>query len=297
MRLASVLALILLAAACTAAEAPVSQPTATEIVTPAPTPEPTPEATEMPTPAPTPITTPSPDPTPRPLAFAVCPDSREQAGLEISFDPGAVNRVDAINQKCGPHMTEEECPDSREKAGLVFRYDRDTMSRQSAVERHCGSVIHRSNWTITEETDSLSGNTFYVARNEAVDYVITDDYYLDTVPALTVLCIVTKTETFLVITAIFGAGFLYGPRSGVKVLYKFDDREPVEDRWIGDSSMDWEVVHVPNQKAGSFISLLRQSEKFVIRAWELDGVDVGTLTFDLAGFDRDVEPVLQECGY
>lgn len=58
---------------------------------------------------------------------------------------------------------------------------------------------------------------------------------------------------------------------------------------------EWEDEYA--QILNDFIELLRDEGVMVFRVWDREGVEIGTISFDLTGFVQHAEPVLQECGY
>ena len=254
--LAAVLALAILAAACSSDP---SVPAAQPVVTAVPTPEPT--ASPIPSPTPEPTAAPTPEMTPNPA----------------------------------PPRLQGDCPANRERSGQTYMYSADELGQEDFFDQHCGPVVFSSNWIVDREQDKLTGTWIITARNETFDYDVPG--YVDYTPALIFLCLAEDDDdSHLLISALYG-GFPIIDVGGVKVLYRFDNDDPIEDQWAMDTSLEYGAVFVPVPKIRAFVQQIRESNQFVIRAWDYQNDSAGTLTFDLSGFDRDVEPVLQECGY
>ena len=287
-----VLCMALAASACTSAgETPVSQPD--PVVTAAPTAEPTAS------PVPTPSATPAPTPV-QIMEQAVCPETRENAGLEYDFAPRQFSEARAEDHFCGERtLFTRTCPSNRSKAGSVYTYSPSEHSTAAADAINCGAKVQKSAWTTGEEVDRLTGSRFVVAVNDSsdhnVDLTFTDD------PRLLVGCVLSDNGSDLLVTMWFGNAPVSGFGNSVvgfrvDVAYRFDNEPLVEQEW--DHDISGRIYVLPKDKIQKFVSSLERGRELVFRVWQNRlGEKTYTATFDLTGVDRDVEPVLQECGY
>lgn len=73
------------------------------------------------------------------------------------------------------------------------------------------------------------------------------------------------------------------------LIYRFDDRAPVESRWGHDSSYAF------NFEPEAFVSAMRGSSKLVVRATAYDYSNVDVI-FDVTGADQAIQRVYEACG-
>ena len=196
-----------------------------------------------------------------------------------------------------PKMRQGVCPSARENGGLAYEFDLDEMGWQEAVDSFCGPVPPPSAWITFTEIDELTGAQIMFADSWAVEHDVPWPYDRDT-PFLRILCLSNDTNSDLAVFVDLGGMPVIGYRDGLisrdaKVIYRFDDNPLIEDYWeVGDR----ELVILYRNKYRSFVRSLRGADNLILRAWAFRD-EAYTMTFDLAGVERDVDPVLQECGY
>lgn len=188
-------------------------------------------------------------------------------------------------------MTDATCPHNRERAGRSFSFDSRVMNRSDALSANCGAVIPPSAWNTRAEEDALTGKTSLTAYSESRDHDI-DTYSGD--PWLSIGCF---EGVDLVVAVWFGASLASDWRRGheIQTAYRFNDGRLVEQYWDGEPGPS-DFALAPERYNRNFVASLRDEGELVFRAFGAFG-DTYTITFDLTGVDRDVEPVLDECGY
>ncbi|WP_419846452.1 hypothetical protein [Candidatus Poriferisocius sp.] len=241
---------------------------------------------------------------------ALCDDSYRDAGKEFRFDPDSTSLWDAADESCGEwcgewcdeadsYLDGATCSDEWELAGTYFAYDLYEMTFEEAEAEHCGSRLSPpSNW---EHIYDFNGNLSTVF-NSTPFY---DFHDLSSSPELHMGC----PEGDLLV-AIFLDDYTIFPSSGVfiPVGYGFargiDDTMNqatyVEEDWLGNSGggligMPYRVSVIGDGQT-SFVRNVRSHGWLVFAALTSDGRVIGA-QFELAGVGRDVEPMLQECGY
>ena len=281
--------------------------------------------------APDPASTASPAPTSTSVlnntVRGVCPDSREHAGLAYTFDPSQISTFEAWDEFCGlakarPTAVSEvsaTCPESRERAGLRFQYDPAEMAREEALIReemgedmferyigeggvadflHCGELVTttpervpESAWTVDRGRDGVD--------RPYTDTILHDYFGLRENPKLAVWC----DEGELLVAISVGTGRII-PTNGpfVELGYQFGNWGEAEasgpyfeQDWLGDNRTG-AYAGLPPGSQSEFVRALRRYEQ-VSFAILSAGDGINTVHFDLTGVDRDVGPVLQECGY
>ena len=179
------------------------------------------------------------------------------------------------------------CPSDREKAGMVFEYERRNFI--DARDEFCGPELI-STWFTNRSEDVLTGEKSLAAFTDATSHDV-DFTYIGSTPSLGIEC----EGRSLRLGVWFAGEPLPSGYMDIMVLYRFDDNDPVEEAWDGEPEKEFAIL--PGERGHSFMEGLRTSNKLILRAWNYRGRELGTLTFDLAGFELDAEPVLQECGY
>ena len=248
------------------------------------------------------------------------------AGLPYDYDPDKFSAEEAVEYFCGMQVTgtagsevSAVCPDNRERAGLTYRYDPAEMATEEALFRedlgddffekyigeggmaeflHCGELeattserVPESAWTVDRGRDGVD--------RPYTDTILHDYFGLSENPKLAVWC----DESELLVAISVGTGRII-PTNGpfVELGYQFGNWGETEasgpyfeQDWLGDSRTG-AYAGLPPGSQSEFVRALRRYNQ-VSFAILSAGDGISTATFDLTGVDRDVEPVLQECGY
>lgn len=244
--------------------------------------------------APTPASTPEPR-----IVTTRCPPDRRNAWLEYEYEPAQTSPADARDEFCGPVniIVERECPSK----GKTYKFLRHEYSNDEAVDEFCTSenetsaVIATSAWSALLNDRAPAGQEYHAAWTVAAAHSASSG--LNTAPQLRVECIDGKLRFKVWLGGPFAAWVTQAP-----VTHRFDEGELAVVAWAEDTDIlnplfpvaDHKVV-LPAAERREFLRLLRSSDEFV---WDYDDETfVGRAVFRLDGFDSDVEPVLQECGY
>lgn len=192
-----------------------------------------------------------------------------------------------------PIMTTGKCSDKRQNAGLEYEFDRSMMTRVEAADEFCGAI--RSAWVRHDDVDRLTGVKLMYADSIAVEH---DSELQFEAAVLRLLCVSDNQKSDLLIFVRPAGEFVTGFRNGVrspdaKVAYRFNNNRLVEDYWQVDSAEL--LVQYPSTHR-QFVRALRNGGELIFRGWTSRDSAI-TMTFDLTGVDRDVEPVLDQCGY
>ena len=194
-----------------------------------------------------------------------------------------------------PKMVSTTCPEARDNAGLVYEYDRNEMRPHEAVDEFCGPVsVDFSAWITHETIDKLTDARFLFADSIAVEHDIDPAFEA---AFLRVLCLSDDGNSDLAVF-VNPAGTTVLPDSDplyidAKVAYRFNDGPVIEDYWQVESL---ELFVLYPEKYRAFVHALRGGGELIFRGWTTRYETV-TMTFDLTGVEKDVEPILQECGY
>ena len=283
---------LVLAVACSSSGDPKAAPTATEAPSPAPYPSAAPTMEPSPIPNLPPASVATAEPTPG-LAQLTCFESRENAGLAFEYDPREFSRMEAVDHFCGQQAIKKICPETRYHSGKEYTHFPDERTAELSEAINCGSPVPQSAWTTGEEVDRLTGSRLSTATTIAVFHEL-GQWRED--PAMTVGCIIGNDRTTLLIGVWLGGEHISGDYNfRTDVAYRFNDGSVIEDVWDIDGN---ELLLIPESDNQEFVRSLREDGELLLRVWT--NVPLGytqDVSFNLAGVDRDVEPVLQECGY
>ncbi len=214
--------------------------------------------------SPTYSSTPIPFPTPIRNATAVCPEDRVNAGLRYQFDPDLFAEQEALLGYCGKPAT----PPAEHRPRSAW-----------AVERGPDGIDR-------PYTDTILHNYHGVAEN----------------PRLTIWC---DDGVLMAAISVGEDRVVPTPTNSpfVKIAFVFGDWDEPElsgpsfwEGWVGDndSGAYTEIEQLPGMEV-DFVWALRRYDRASFNIASASGVN--TIHFDLAGADRDVGPVLRECGY
>ena len=221
----------------------------------------------------------------------VCPPRRENAGLAYDFDPRQLSHTEAEEFFCGERAINMVCPESRYKAGEEYTHFPDKRTAELSEAINCGGTIPRSAWTRAFGSDGAVS-----LLNETV---LHDYYGLLGKPELGISCI----DNDLLVAIFIGAGRVV-PSTGpfVPLGYQFgfwsdDDASGpyFQQDWLGDTR-DGAFAGIFPGFVQDFVDAIRVYDQVSFAVLSA-GDGINTVIFDLTGVDRDVEPVLQECGY
>ncbi|MCZ0939736.1 MAG: hypothetical protein OXJ55_13930 [Caldilineaceae bacterium] len=212
------------------------------------------------------------------------PEHFPQWMIEESYLLRATALVSVEEVVCGPLYR------NAGKTILVETLD----GRQVQDWADCGGVLPIGGWRTGSHADELDGSSTTWATLFS-DGRIGSRYDH---PELGIQCR-DDTLGIYVFTGGYVAASVWSDRVAVK--YRFGDGGVVEQGWHelisgGDDNVG---AWMPSSYRRSFVNSLRDNPEgaLVFRMWNYDNTEVGTMTFDLTGVQRVVEPILQECGW
>ena len=196
-------------------------------------------------------------------------------------------------------VEEVRCEAKFHKAGEVVKIETLNGTWRSALgERDaCGGELPTGRWRTHTWEDELTSEKTMIALMTPSRHTMNRSGYFDT-PELGIQCR-DNTLGIYVYTGGYVAENVWTDR--IAVAYRFGDGDVIEQGWRelisgGDSNVG---AWMPSGYRRGFVNRLRANPDagLTFRLWNYDQTEVGTMTFNLEGVKRMVEPVLKECGW
>ena len=226
---------------------------------------------------------------------AVCPDIYEDAGAEYTFDPDEMTPNEALDASCGTLAPRTAvCPDGYAKGGAEYTFDPDDMTASAALAQNCGRRYERGAWRTGSYSDAVDRSKTTMYAHLSGRWIGIPEWTLDDSPALSIEC---RSNDGLVIYVTMGGYVGAAYQRGVPVEYSLNGSQFTSQDW-SELNSD-EGAWLQAWRRADFISKLRTNStaELVFRIYAFDGTVHGTARFYLTGIELQVEPVFEACGW
>lgn len=212
-----------------------------------------------------------------------------------TFDLTCEQEEDSQQQRsyaCFSDTITAVCPQNYQNAGESYTFSPKTEMRQEAAARHCGRQNQKwGSWRSASWSDDIDRTLTYQAVSLIGKWIGNKSWIADPYPSFYIRC--SSKGEFSMFIAV--GGYVSGRNDNVSVVYSFDQQNPIRTQWSESSNNE----SVFMRSMINVIAALRHHSEsdFRVRIYEYDGSVYGTASFNITGIERQVEPVLAECGW